>query len=144
MGSVQDRSHPLGCGAGAVPSRAQLFPSSCSGLSKESSCQALVRTAEHPQPGLGDYGFEFRAVAVFPPTAFDQTGLGCRVCSQTGNGERIGWRDCKLGFGATRSRPCFTPRCRCRLETKPVKLVISGARLAGHRHPSTHALGPIL
>lgn len=58
-----------------------------------------MRTAGHPQPGLGDYGFEFRAVAVFPPTAFDQTRLGYRVCSQTGNEKRIGWRACKLGFG---------------------------------------------
>lgn len=99
VGSVQDRSHPLGCGAGVVPSRAQLFPSSCLSLSRENSCQTLVRTAGHPQPELGDCGFEFRAVAVFLPTAFDQTELGCRVCSQTGNGERFGWRDYRLGFG---------------------------------------------
>lgn len=54
----------------------------------ESSCQALLGTmGRSPWPGLKDCGFGFRAVAVFPPIAFDQTGLGCRFVHKQEMGE---------------------------------------------------------
>ena len=80
----------------------------------------------HPRPGLKDCGFGFRAVAVFPPIAFDQTGLGCRFVHKQEMGRALGGGVGTAGWVLMKHRaePALPLGPRCRLKTKPVKLVI--------------------
>lgn len=121
------------------------FPIHLFSLRRQSSCQALVRTAGHPQPGLGDYGFGCRAVAVFfPPLPLIRLGWAAgfvhkqemkRELDGGGGGEEL-----QVEFWwQHRAVPALpSPRPRCISEMKPMKLVIPDARLAEHSHTPTH------